>query len=145
MVPFQSSPLEGLHIPTKPDSDTHAAYTRKKWRDIPDHNGVVMNTKGTYLCDMSSLLGLCYNENYYSTHKNWRRKWHPTPVSLPGESHGQRSLVGYRPWGRVDWIGYDWATSLSLSLFSRINTMYRKLVSWTYRNDDWENIMQMRE
>ena len=29
----------------------------------------------------------------------WRRKWHPTPVLLPGKSHGQRSLVGYRPWG----------------------------------------------
>ena len=28
-----------------------------------------------------------------------RRKWQPTPVSLPGKSHGQRSLVGYRPWG----------------------------------------------
>ena len=27
----------------------------------------------------------------------WRRKWLPTPVSLPGESHGQRSLVGYIP------------------------------------------------
>ena len=27
----------------------------------------------------------------------WRRKWQPTPVFLPGESHGQRSLVGYSP------------------------------------------------
>ena len=29
----------------------------------------------------------------------WRRKWQPTPVFLPGESHGQRSLVGYSTWG----------------------------------------------
>ena len=29
----------------------------------------------------------------------WRRKWQPTPVFLPGESYGQRSLVGYSPWG----------------------------------------------
>ena len=29
----------------------------------------------------------------------WRRKWQPTPVFLPGKSHGQRSLAGYRPWG----------------------------------------------
>ena len=29
----------------------------------------------------------------------WRRKWQPTPVSLPGKSHGQRSLVGCSPWG----------------------------------------------
>ena len=30
---------------------------------------------------------------------SWRRKWQPTPVSLPRKSHGQRSLVGYSPWG----------------------------------------------
>ena len=29
----------------------------------------------------------------------WRRKWQPTPVSLPGGSHVQRSLAGYSPWG----------------------------------------------
>ena len=29
----------------------------------------------------------------------WRRKWQPTPVLLAGESHGQRSLAGYSPWG----------------------------------------------
>ena len=28
-----------------------------------------------------------------------RRQWHPTPVLLPGKSHGWRSLVGYKPWG----------------------------------------------
>ena len=30
---------------------------------------------------------------------SWRRHWHPTPVLLPGKSHGQRSLVGCSPWG----------------------------------------------
>ena len=29
----------------------------------------------------------------------WRREWQPTPVFLPGEFHGQKSLVGYSPWG----------------------------------------------
>ena len=29
----------------------------------------------------------------------WRRKWQPIPIFLPGESHEQRSLVGYSPWG----------------------------------------------
>ena len=33
---------------------------------------------------------------------HWRRKWQPTPVFLPGESHGQRSLVGCSPWGRTE-------------------------------------------
>ena len=31
-----------------------------------------------------------------------RRQWQPTPVLLPGKSHGQRSLVGCRPWGREE-------------------------------------------
>ena len=30
---------------------------------------------------------------------HWRRQWHPTPVLLPGKSHGQRSLVDCSPWG----------------------------------------------
>ena len=29
----------------------------------------------------------------------WRREWQPTPVFLPGEFHGQRSLAGHSPWG----------------------------------------------
>ena len=32
----------------------------------------------------------------------WRRVWQPTPVFLPRESHGQRSLVGYSPWGHKE-------------------------------------------
>ena len=34
-----------------------------------------------------------------------RRKWQPTPVFLPGKSHGQRSLAGYSTWGRR--VGHD--------------------------------------
>ena len=33
---------------------------------------------------------------------SWRRQWHPTPVLLPGISHGWRSLVGCSPWGRYE-------------------------------------------
>ena len=32
----------------------------------------------------------------------WRRKWHPTPVLLPGKSHGWKSLVGYSPWSHKE-------------------------------------------
>ena len=32
----------------------------------------------------------------------WRREWLPTPVFLPGDSHGQRSLADYSPWGRKE-------------------------------------------
>ena len=44
----------------------------------------------------------------------WRMKWQPTPVFLPGESHEQRSLVGYSPWGHREsehtpsgWVAAD--------------------------------------
>ena len=33
----------------------------------------------------------------------WRRKWHPTPVFLPGESQGWGSLMGCCQWGRTEW------------------------------------------
>ena len=36
----------------------------------------------------------------------WRRKWQPTPVFLLEEPHGQRSLVGYSPWGSKR-VGHD--------------------------------------
>ena len=38
----------------------------------------------------------------------WRRKWQPTPVFLPGESHGQRSLVGYSPRGCKESDTTEW-------------------------------------
>ena len=44
----------------------------------------------------------------------WRRKWQPTPVFLPGKSHGQRSLVGYSPWGRKR-VRHNLATKQHLS------------------------------
>ena len=40
-----------------------------------------------------------------------RREWQHTPVQLPGQSHGQRSLAGYSPWGHR--VGLDWQTNTS--------------------------------
>ena len=41
----------------------------------------------------------CVTSLSISTFLHWRRKWQPTPVFFPGESHGRRSLVGCSPWG----------------------------------------------
>ena len=41
----------------------------------------------------------------------WRREWQPTPVFMPGESHGQRSLSGYSPWS---WKELDMTEQLSM-------------------------------
>ena len=43
----------------------------------------------------------------------WRRKWQPTPVFLPGESHRQRNLVGYNPWGPKELDTTEWLHFLS--------------------------------
>ena len=48
---------------------------------------------------------------------NKRRQWHPTPVLLPGKSHGWRSLVGCSPWGPEE----SDTTSLSLSCIGERN------------------------
>ena len=40
----------------------------------------------------------------------WRREWLPTPVFWPGEYRGQRSLVGYSPWGRKELDRTEWLT-----------------------------------
>ena len=38
----------------------------------------------------------------HTGHISWRRKWHPTPVFLPGKSRGWKSLLGYSPWGHKE-------------------------------------------
>ena len=43
-----------------------------------------------------------FKNNSLETLGTWRRWWHPTPVLLPGKSHGWRSPVGWSPWGRSE-------------------------------------------
>ena len=52
---------------------------------------------------------LCQTKTFHQ-----RRQWHPTPVLLPGKSHGRRSPVGYSPWGRWG----SWRTWLSDFIFT---------------------------
>ena len=47
---------------------------------------------------------------------SWRRKWQPSPVLLPGKSHGRRNLVGYSSWGRKESDMTERLTSLSFFL-----------------------------
>ena len=44
-----------------------------------------------------------------------RRKWQPTPVFMPGKSHGRRSLVGYSLWGRKESDTTEWLHFIYLS------------------------------
>ena len=44
----------------------------------------------------------------------WRRAWQPTPVFLPGESHGQKSLASYSLWGHEESDMTEWACTYSV-------------------------------
>ena len=61
-----------------------------------------------------STLNECFLINMSLT--SWlRRQWQPTPVLLPGKSHGQRSLVGYGQWGRKESDTTEWLNWTELS------------------------------
>ena len=53
----------------------------------------------------------------------WRRAWQPSPVFLPGESHGQRSLAVYSPWDRKE---PDMHAHSLLMRPERLSTSYSK-------------------
>ena len=74
----------------------NAEFQRIAWRD-----------KKTFLSDQCKEIehwqsNLLYFLTQTLETKVWRRQWHPTPVLLPGKSHGPRSLVGCSPWGREE-------------------------------------------
>ena len=51
----------------------------------------------------------------------WRREWRPTPVFLPGEFHGHRSLVGYSPWDPKE-----------LDIISKIHIIYHNYILYIH-------------
>ena len=63
-----------------------------------------------YLYGTTSSKDLCPGSDFWlsscllshTLRTSQRRQWHPTPVLLPGKSHGQRSLVGCSPWGHEE-------------------------------------------
>ena len=70
----------------------------------------------------------------------WRRKWQPTPVFLPGESHGRRSLMGYSPRvakSQTHWVRHStvWSQENASShcTFCLPRKWFRRHVKWTCR------------
>ena len=82
-------------------------FTSWATREAPDNvKEILFSTSCTAVGIVR--LNFCHSVRY----KNWRKKWQPTAVLLPGKSHGRRSYI---PWGHR--VGHNWATSLPLSLF----------------------------
>ena len=61
----------------------------------------------------------------------WRRKWQPTPVFLPGESRGQRSLAGCSPWGRLELDTPEHTHTMLLCT----SELYLRTHNWVQMND----------
>ena len=59
-----------------------------------------------------------------STFKLYGREWQPTPIFLPGESHGQRSLAGFSPWGHKELDVTVW-----LTFSTRSNSIWNLITS----------------
>ena len=65
----------------------------------------------------------------------WRRARQPTPVFLPGESHGRRSLAGYSPW--CCRVRHDWATELQQHVTTSHPLLYVVGVMVNPETQDW--------
>ena len=83
---------------------THRLYTFVYFPAIsaerPRRNNILLTMSTATTKILVSNVILIYKELGLLRAMAGRRQWHPTPVLLPGKSHGWRSLVGYSPWGR---------------------------------------------
>ena len=61
----------------------------------------------------------------------WRRAWLPTPIFLPGQSHGQRNLAGYSSWGCKELDTAEWLTHMRTSICLAF-TMHRNFVNSSF-------------
>ena len=101
------------------DSSIHAFSRQESWSGFPFSSpGHLPNSgigPGSPASEADSLplsyQGSPYIYAYVYIHTHWRRKWQPAPVFLPGESHGQRSLVGCSPWGRRESDTTEWVST----------------------------------
>ena len=69
---------------------------------------------------MSSCIPLLEPPNKLSRKNPWRREWQPTPVTLPGKFHGQRSLVGFSPWDHR--VRHNWATNIHFFIYANVTS-----------------------
>ena len=76
---YRLSFLEQFYVHTKTEQKVQSSHTPRPTAPPPP------TSPTRAVCLLQSML------------KRWRRKWQPTPVFLPGEAHGQKSLEGYNP------------------------------------------------
>ena len=70
----------------------------------------------------------------------WRRKWQTTPVSFSGEFHGQRSLVGYSPWGCKELDMTERLTHTHTHTHPDQGIHKNPFFGWKYQGIDWRKL-----
>ena len=70
---------------------------------------------------------------------SWRKAWQPTPLFLPGESHGQRSLAGYSPQGHKELETLNEAEHVQVVQWSRIPLPMLETQEMWLRSPQWED------
>ena len=91
---IQRTTIICFHLHEVPNKQTH-----KERRNNRSYQGLRKGEVGVIVPQTQSLyLGWASSGEKIP----WRREWVPTPVFLPREFHGQRSLVGYSPWCHKD-------------------------------------------
>ena len=122
---FQSVRQSANRIKT---TETHV-YDNHKWRMWYKITCILRFMKASLVAQMVKNLLQCGRPRLDPWVRKipWRREWQPTPVFLPGESHGQRSLAGHSPWGCKE---LDLAEWLKLSLKDALiwNKGYREIL-----------------
>ena len=95
---FPALPLQGMWLPF-PDRGTKIPYATQWDRQQQQQKS---QTKHNHNKNSNKTRPKNAHHPATTSLPAWRRKWQSTPVLLPGESHGRRSLVGYSPWGRKE-------------------------------------------
>ena len=83
-------------------SSVFPTVIRLKWKSTIRINKISKHSYQMRVSQRSTLYSSVFNFKSKKLNRLRRRQWHPTPVLLPGKSHGWRSLVGCSLWGREE-------------------------------------------
>ena len=75
---------------------------REEWRENPDSERLIAEGLARNWRKLQRLVSRGRGRREGEKATRLSGSWHPTPVLLPGKSHGRRSLVGCGPWGRTE-------------------------------------------